>query len=76
MTAQQLTDTMITDVRRQLDTAAIEGALARGEIVRTPAEQIDCLMVEMRRLVRAGEMDAARALRSQVMALLDELDTE
>lgn len=71
MTATQYTEQLITETRRQLDTAAVEAALAHGELERTPAETLDALTTELKALVRDGRTDAARALKQLILWLLD-----
>lgn len=69
MTAQQLTEKMITDVRQQLDTAAIQGAALRGELgTAAQNRMLDTLAAEYQALRAAGKTDEARALRAMVLA--------
>lgn len=74
MTAKQLTDQMQTEVRIQLDTAAIVGGLRSGEITRTPGERFDILVSRMRAHRAAGRMQAAAAAARMAKRLLKEME--
>jgi hypothetical protein len=70
MTAQQLTDQMISDTRHRLDTAAIIGALASGELVRTPYERLLILSSRYKAHKAAGRVRAAAAVKRMADRLI------
>jgi hypothetical protein len=68
MTATQLTDQMMTEVRLALDTAAIQGAALRGELgVEAQDRMIAHFASEYQALRSAGRLEEARALRQMVL---------
>lgn len=74
MTTAQLEDQRLTDVRQQLDNAAIHGAVLRGELTWTYSERLDRLMTRLRGHQRHGRPQAAQACRRMVERMLDEME--
>jgi hypothetical protein len=71
MTAEQLTEQMITDTRLAFSTAAIQGAALRGELGADAQQRmLTHLSAEYLRLKAAGRTDEARALKAMVKALV------
>ncbi len=76
MTAQQYFDSLRSETKIRLDSAAIAGALCDGTLRRTPAERLDILMSRMRAHKAAGRMQAARAAARMAKRLLDQMDAQ
>lgn len=71
MTVDQLQDQRLTDVRRQLDSAAVAGAAIRGELGEESQRiALESWAAEYRALKAAGQVEAAAALKALVKRMM------
>lgn len=71
MTAQQLTDQMMTQTRQQLDAAAVQGAALRGELGRTAQDTVLAqLASDYRAAKAAGDLVEAARIKALVFTLV------
>lgn len=71
MNTTQLQAQRIATVRHQLDTAAVAGAVARGELTWTLSERLWRLSSRYHAHRAAGRVRAARACKEMAMRLID-----
>jgi hypothetical protein len=74
MNTTQLQEQRIATVRRQLTTAEVSGALARGEVKRPTYERLLILSSRYMAHRAAGRVRAAAAVREMAMRIVDSLE--